>query len=534
MALAAALLFGCKPEETPGNGEKPEPSGVFTVTGKVTDYELRPLDGVVVSDGLKSVRTGTDGVYQIDSDLGRVKFISVSTPSGYEPPVNGGVPVFYKKLSECQKVGDAYVADFSLKKISSDADRYTLLISADPQPRSRTRGGDKLAYHSLDCCSDLYRDMKEYASSISGQEVHGICLGDIVHEDMSLYGQYIEGMRSMGFPTYNVIGNHDNDTSAEDDEQGRRIFEEHFGPCNYSFNLGRIHYVVVDNLIMKKGSSGLLNDYSEGLTDDVWEWLQGDLALVDRSSTVMLCTHAPAFREINGSDKWARSTCKHGNDYASLLAKYKTVYAWAGHTHQTFNYIYPSGHGKFTNRLECHTLPRSTGELYTNEYLADGTPRGYLVVTVDGEDVSWKWKPLVYQSGKHCGTAPDFKFRAWEYKDGVAYIGNDRLDESHQIGTSKDGDYVYANVYMWDSEWETPKFNGQAMSKAFETYDRPQKEIWEAYKDNSYFSRYNVSYTLNSEAHPSIFRFRVSGAKGKGTVTVTDRFGVQYSSKIEW
>ena len=116
----------------------------------------------------------------------------------------------------------------------------------------------------------------------------------------------------------------------------------------------------------------------------------------------------------------------------------------------------------------------------------------------------------------------------------MAYIGDVKLDESHQIGVSKDGDYVYANVYMWDSAWETPKFNGQAMSNISATYDRPQKEIWEAYRDKSYFSRYNVGYSLNETAHPSLFRCRVSGAKGKGTVTVKDRFGNQYSSTIEW
>ena len=245
VTLAVALLWGCTPQAKPDTG-KQEPSGEYTVTGKVTDYDLRLLEGVVVTDGLKSVKTGADGVYRIDSDLDRVKFISVSTPSGYESPVKGGVPVFYKKLSECQKIGNAYVADFSLKKIPSGADRYTLLISADPQPRPRSRGGDKLAYHSLDCCADLYRDLKEYAASVSGQKVYGICLGDLVHEDMSLYAQYVEGLNGMGFPTYNVIGNHDNDTSAEDDEQGRRVFEENFGPCNYSFNIGKLHYVVLD------------------------------------------------------------------------------------------------------------------------------------------------------------------------------------------------------------------------------------------------------------------------------------------------
>ena len=63
--------------------------------------------------------------------------------------------------------------------------------------------------------------------------------------------------------------------------------------------------------------------------------------------------------------------------------------------------------------LEAHSVVRSTGELWTNEYLSIGVPRGYVVVDVDGEDISWKFKPTVYQSGKSWSTTPAYSHRNW-------------------------------------------------------------------------------------------------------------------------
>ena len=544
---AIMLVPGCTPEPMPDNGGTNPAKGPITVKGVVYDNENNRLAGVVVSDCFKTTVTDEAGVFELDSDLNTAKFVFVSIPSGYSVPVVNGIPVFYRELSKEQNSGGQYQLEFILNKVVGDPDKYSLLIAADPQPRAKTAGYDKIAYHSLDCCNDLYKDMREKAKTIKDtRPCYGIVLGDIVHENMNLFNNYIDdGLKKMGFPTFNVLGNHDNDYKAKSDVEGARVFEEKFGPSNYSFNIGKIHFVVLDNLIMKLNKDGQLKDYDQGLRDDIWEWLKSDLSHVDRNTTIMTCTHAPLFMTIEGSDRY--KSAKHGADYALLLSKFKKVYAWAGHTHTMFNYIYSND----MSNIEVHTLSRSTGELWTNEYLASGTPRGYVVVDVDGENVSWKFKPVIYQTGSPSGSKlMDYSLRAWNYdEDGVAKMKSDDsvLTDAYQMNVyprkSYGDNYVYAHVFMWDDKWSKPQFisdsdktpkDMSAVTTKGYMYDLGQKAIYDFYKANSSSLKGDSGYSWAEIKHKGLFRIISSKNSDSGVVRVTDRFGNVYETAISW
>ena len=524
-------------------------SALGNISGVVRDSSGNPLADVVVSDGLNCVKTDENGCFKLNSDLQTAKFVIVSIPSGYSAPVQNGLPIFFKRLSEQEQVNGKYSLEFVLDKMTSDPARYTLLIAADPQPRPRTYSYDKIGYHSLDCCDDLYLDMREKGAEImQSNPCYGIVLGDVVHEAMDLFDTYItNGMSRMGFPTFNVIGNHDHDSSASDDVEGARVFEQKLCPANYSFNLGNIHYVVLDNLIMQiRESDGKLHDYTQGLRDDIMQWLRADLSFVDKSTPIMVCAHSPMFRLVSGTERSDRSDTKNGKAYAELLSSFDKVYAWAGHTHVMFNYIYDSSSNK--RNIEVHTISRSTGELWTNEYLSEGTPRGYVVVDVNGKDVSWKFRPNPYQTGKAVSTTPDYSLRAWNYKNGVAVMKADGtgLDDSYQMNVYPRGaygdKYVYANVFMWDENWGTPVYISSDGAKSVMSqvsrdtgfmYDAGQKGIYDFYKANSKLSS-DDSYSWSTSNTRSIFRVYSDKTHDTGRVEVTDRFGNVYSTSVSW
>ena len=270
-ACTAIIINGCTPVEIP-NDEDDEPAipEGMNLVGSVVDASGKGIEGVVVTDGFQCTATQADGAYYMKVDESAVKFIYISTPSGYEPPASNGLPVFYIPFARLAKSEGIYKAEpFKLTAVQNP-DRATVLFTADPQPRASTAKYDQFAFHSLDCCQDLYRDLKETGESISGRRVFGVCLGDIVHENMDLYSDYLAGLSTLGYPTYNVIGNHDNNPSAANDESAAEDFESHFGPRNYSFNVGNIHFVVLDNLIMKD-KNGRLTGYDQGLTDSIWD-----------------------------------------------------------------------------------------------------------------------------------------------------------------------------------------------------------------------------------------------------------------------
>ena len=564
LMLAAALCLaaaGCHPEEKPGQevpgpdpvekpddeGDKPDtpvPDGM-NVEGKVVDSDGKGIEGVVVTDGLQCTLTLADGSFRMKVDEATAKFIYISTPSGYMPTVYGGRPVFYRSLASQSKKDGVYTVDtFTLTPVAHP-DRATVIFTADPQPRASSAGFDKIGYHSLDCCEDLYLDLKETRAAMpADRRVLGICLGDIVHENMSLYTNYIVGLKTLGYPTYNVLGNHDNNPSAADDDAAAADFESYFGPRNYSFNVGNIHFVVLDNLIMKD-KSGRLTGYDQGLTDRIWEWLQADLSFVPKTATVATCSHSPMFKTQNGE-----RSARHKNDYANLLTGYARVHAWAGHTHATHNFVYPEAH--MYGGLEVHTLARSTGELWTNEYLSSGTPRGYTIAEiVDGEFASWRFHPVKYQRGAFIGpAAPSYELRDWDYDDaGVARMkaGGGVLDESYQmhlyapVGTYGDSK-VYANIFLWDSKWSTPVFTldgGSSVQmvpvESASRYDFADTAFKTFYKANSSRLASDSGYKASTTANPNtLFSTPVSALSGAGTVSVTDRFGTVYTGRISW
>ena len=551
---AMALATACGKDETGkkddgGGSKEPTPVENPNIEGYVY-ADGNPVAGVVVSDGINCVQTGKDGKFALKADLGKARFVFVSQPAGYEAEVADGKAQFYKQLGtgSVQPIDGKYQnLRFTLKKITGNADRYTVVIAGDPQPRKRSYGYDNFAYHSLDCCDDMWRDMGEYTANIADRPVRGIMLGDLVHEDMSLYADYLKGIASLGYPTYSIIGNHDNNPKGKTDDEGALDFEKNLGPRNYSFNLGKFHVVVLDNLIMKLNSSGQLKDYEQGLTDDIWTWLQNDLKYVDFSTPLIVCAHSPMFRTDDGGERWSGGTAKlhHGPDYKNLLSKYKKVYAWAGHTHKTFNYVYDAKTSPDLANVECHTVGRVTGMLWLNEWVDDsGAPRGYVVAEIDGEDISWKFKPIAYQSGAASSKkVPEYKYRDITLRDGVFYRNGKKLDETYQLrayprGVNGDS-YVYANVFMWDEKWGKVMFTPTKGTKVEmsrvndkKIFDFAAKEVFDYYKTNNTTLAGNKDFSLGITTH--LFRCHSTATTGGGTITVTDRFGNEYSTTVSW
>ena len=538
-----------------GNAGGYKPVGKITVKGLVYGGGSTTLAGVVISDGLLCVQTDENGYFEIDSDLSRTKFITASIPSGYSAKIDdNGLPIFYYRVTDEDRAKELVQHTFEFYPITNNPDRYTLIVGADPQPRAKTVGYDKIAYHSLEMCDDFYLDMREKAGTISDRKVYGLMLGDLVHENMSLFQNYVEGLKTLGFPMFNVIGNHDNDKTASNDTEGRRKYEEYLGPAYYSFNIGKQHYVVLDNLIMKK-ESGSLTAYDQGLTDEIWQWLQNDLAYVDYSTTLMVAAHSPMFMQASMSER-SNSSSGHRSDYAKLFSKYAKVHAWAGHSHTTFNYVYPEQSN--LKNIEVHTVARSTGELWTNEYWANGTPRGYTVVEVDGDDISWYFKPTKYQRGSLSNLSPalEYKYRDFDFdENGVAKMRKDgsTLSEAYQMKVYKPGEYhqtyekmingdaahkgyIYVNVFLWDKKWEKPKYNGATMTQVGyeDAYCLTDYSIKNHYGTLGYKLKDDSGYGPADNDIHTIFRISESKASGKGTVTVKDRFGNEYSQSIEW
>lgn len=547
-----ALAVACgkdNPEGGSGGGSKPA-----TITGTVTGNDGTLIVGAVVSDGLNCVKTDASGRFALPSDLTKTDYVFVSTPKGWAAPVERGQATFWKFLKDCTPGADGkYTIAFTLKKITNP-ERFTVFIFADPQPRKHTAGTDQYAYAALECCQDMYKDMKELKGKMTDRPVYAIGLGDIVHQDLSLIEDYKDGMATTGLSTYNVIGNHDQEHKmGVPDTQAHKNFEAQLGPVNYSFNLGNIHFLVVDNMIAQE--TGYSDECATGLRDDIWEWVKNDLALVPKTCPVMVCGHSPMFKMYSHNETTNAMVIKdrsgqHLGDLKNLLAKFSKSYAWAGHTHTTFNYVDKDN----DNVVESHTLSRVTGALWSNEYQgSNGTPRGYVVLEYDNGDITWKFKPIYwqtaqYQEGK---TKPAYTYRDWNYDAATGRakmkVGGAELTDAYQMqvyGPKVYGEtdsYVYANIFMWDEKWKNPVFTSGGiptpMTRVVDVNKRYSFSNWELnkfYWEKRRLSVFEDEYNSSFNNCASLFSAYVNTPTGSGTVSVQDRFGNTYTSTITW
>lgn len=491
--------------------EVPDKAG-YNVKGMVLDEYAQPIEGVVVSDGLHTTKTDSNGFFWLDSDLALRRFVSVTIPSGYEIQSENGLPQFFERIPEG---ADSFCAEFRLKSRREPCDRYTLFMVGDPQIRDRNRGYDKFAYHSIDMFEDMCRDMNKVYATMTDRPVYGIGLGDLTHEDVNMWEVYCGGVASLRFPMFGVIGNHDHNTKAATDNEAIRPYEENIGPTNYSFDLGKLHFICLDNIIMRGDGAG---GYDDGLSDEVYTWLCNDLKYVPKEKIIMIWLAQLAVRQAG------QRPCRCGPQRQTLCRQTVGVQIRAfvgGALPSQFQQGLRQDFGKQT--AQCRGTYRSPCDraLWLNEWVcSDGTPRGYYIVDVDGEEIEWYYHPCGNQLGVSNGFDDYYQIRAYrpgDYEDG----------------------YVYANVWGWDALWGNVLYtdNGEGSVEKrpmarYVTYDK-------AYKDCCDLSNSKPGNIAKEEFEPDmgvqhIFRIVPSEGATSCTIEVTDRFGRSYSTSLDW
>ncbi|MFA5328575.1 MAG: metallophosphoesterase N-terminal domain-containing protein [Prolixibacteraceae bacterium] len=197
------------------------------------------LSGVVVTDGIHFVQTDAGGSFRFEvSD--NADFVYIFTPSGYSAPFGSGSPRFYQSLKEASSS-----FTFNLEKLPFDTENYALLATADPQ----TQNMEQFARFERESVSDLQACISGY----NEKKINtiGIALGDIAWDELELFANFKQALAGLKIPFYPVIGNHDHDLNFGDDYASAEVYRRQFGPTYYGFNLGKQHYIVLDDIVYK-------------------------------------------------------------------------------------------------------------------------------------------------------------------------------------------------------------------------------------------------------------------------------------------
>ncbi len=469
------LSFICLWNFVPAKAQAPAP-----IKGKVS-CAGKGLSGVVVSDGQTCVLTDKAGRYSIPKGGG--DFVFVSTPAGYLPQDSLGLPRFYQRI-----VPEKRQYDFELKKNPKDDQRHLLLVHADPQFFK-----EENFVHYTPIVEDTRKTIEAYRKG----DVFGIDCGDLVGDKPQLYSRYIDELSKAGAPFYRVLGNHDMNYGGRSDETSTRTYNSIFGPDCYSFNRGKVHYIVLDNVFY----IGRDYFYMGYLTEKILHWLQQDLSHVPAGSTVFVAMHIPA-RLSEKSQPFAYSSEQMGGQTINASALFKMLAPYnahilTGHMHYNKNMVHAAN-------LYEHNTAAICGTWWQGAYCLDGTPLGYGVYEIDGDRVQWYFKSA--------GHPRDYQMRAYA------------------VGESKDfPEDVTVNIWNWDKNWKVEWIeNGRNMG-AMTRFEGIDPEVTKMCADKEKLDFKWISPIKNGH----MFRATPTSKTSTVEIVATDSFGNRYTTTIK-
>ena len=472
--------------------------------GRVTTTTGEAVAGAVISDGTLCVQTNAEGYYQMKSNLASARFVTISVPGDYKLPFRRSIPQNFKRIPRHAK---AVSANFVLEKREKSVDKYTVVMIGDPQIK-----GIKVDSAAYKLKNVIYPDivtLKESKASSEG-EFFAINLGDLVFNDMTKMDDYVKIIADSQVPMIHVIGNHDYDqTTFYESKLGTMHFEEYLTPSYYSFNIGKVHYVMVNDISFARKT--FKNKYRIGLENWHYKWLERDLSFVPKDHTIVICGHAQLFRIYTGRDVDCKGNLSYAR-YSKLLSQYARVYAWSGHYHYNFGYDYKASDNKLLQNITSICVTRACGGLHCNRDLNnDGTPNGYMVMEVDGDNFEWYYKS----------------------------IGHDRNYQMRVYEPSRTGgELVKANIWNWSKDyWTIPEWWENGV-KICDMVCKPDRDIAFLEDHAKQGPHYLSSKDTSDKARPykahGLFYVKPSEGVRSGEVRVTDNFGRTYIEKVEW
>ncbi len=408
------------------------------------------LAGVGVSDGRTVVPTDAAGGYAFAALDGARLF--VIKPRGWHPPVNAlQLPLFQRRPAP-----DG-AADFPLVA-GDEPDRFRVLLFADPQPASLQEVG----YFDRTLAAGL-AGTRDFAFSVT--------LGDVVFDRHELDGPLAAAMARIGIPAYRVNGNHDLDLGAVDDRRATASFEQAYGPSTYAFHHGRALFVALNDVRYLGGPR-----YIGGLRADQFEFLANLLRVTPRDELVVLLVHIPWFHPNPLNAETFRGADR-ARLYALLQDRPHTLWL-SGHTHYQRHVFHGAAEG-WTGAQPLHeyNVAAASGGFWGGPpdaqgiplaTMADGTPHGYGILTVDGTAARVDYRaarhPADYQIGLHAPVAARARTGYVSYYANVfngheGWTIESRVDDRawNPMRRVLDWDPAYAKLYLEQDDRAVPR-----------------------------------------------------------------------------
>jgi len=309
----------------------------------VMDEGETGLEGVMVSNGREVALTDATGAYELPAYGDMNLFIT--KPAGYTAPVDEYLVPQFAYIHKEEGSPDLRFggvaptgplpAAINFPLIEDDSDRadFECLVFGDAQP-----------YFNMQVSYVRETAGRMLAARDNSDTECLLFEGDVMGDDLSLYPRFKEIISVGDTPQYYVAGNHDIDFDAETDQHSFDTFRREWGPEYYSFDIGNVHFVVLDNVRYPCNgvdphpfcAADARPTYNGVITGRQLEWLANDLANVPEDKLIVLNAHIP-FQTFTDN-----TAAKHQTDNLTDLVEIlgdRPALGLSGHTHTTENIV---------------------------------------------------------------------------------------------------------------------------------------------------------------------------------------------------
>ena len=511
-----------------------EPSAGTTVFGLVSSEE-GPVANVVVSDGTEVTVTDDKGIYELKSAK-KWGYVFISVPSGYEVAAEGVFPQFYQTLKGAADVVEQ--KDFKLTKVDGQ-DRYKLFLG-DMHLANRTNDAAQFTQFTT--------DLNAYMAQHSGQKMYALTLGDMTwdlywYKNNYALPQYRETINRQvkNLQIYHTMGNHDNDFMTTSDYDAAVKYVDCIGPTFYSFNIGQVHYVVMDNIDCSAYDGTDSRNYVKKLSNEQLKWLAKDLAYVDKSTPLIVAMHAQIYKPTSTGFAFDHDSA---NTEALLAALdgYE-VHFVTGHTHKVYN-ITPDDDvvkGRDIHEHNSGAICASwwwSGNLTPGVHVSiDGAPGGYAIWDIDGTDFAWLYKST--------GWPEEYQFRSYDLNnvsfsmDDVPNIPSNVLIQLaykkyvNAYPENSDNE-VLIKIWNWNSNWELSVVDERGKTLEYTpvwAYDPLHIAALSVPRFNN--SGITSTPSFVTESATNFFKVKADDADVDLTITVKDEFGHTWTEEMQ-
>ena len=514
-----------------------KPDAGTTVYGIVSSAGVG-VENVVVSDGAEVTVTNEKGIYQLKSAK-KWGYVFISVPSGYEVPSVGVLPQFHRALKNSADVVER--ADFKLEKVDGQ-DSYKIFMLGDMHLANRM--GD------LGQFAQFTSDLTDYMTRHKGEKMYALTLGDMTwdlywYSNSYYFPQYLNTINSQikNLQIFHTMGNHDNDFQTRSDYDAAVKYVDQICPTYYSFNIGKVHYVVMDDIDCSSYDGTESRNYVKSLSAEQLDWLAKDLSHVAKTTPVVVAMHAQVFYPTT-------SGFKIDHDQVNTLRLFDildgyTVRFVTGHTHKLFN-VTPDapivdGHNfrEYNSGSVCASWWWS-GNLTPGIHIGtDGTPGGYGIWDVAGTDFQCLYKST--------GWPEEYQFRSYDLNnvhfsmadvplmpsDISASVKNAYMQYVNAYPQNNDNE-VLINIWNWNSDWTLSVVDENRKTL-------PYTEVW-AY-DPLHIAALSVKRFNNAglKSTPSFitdkfthfFKVKADDADTDLVITVKDEFGNEWTENMQ-